>query len=212
MVVLRTGESELRETAQRRTRRRFVIVASVVAGCVAAGTATGVIASGRDTSVGSALIIAAGAALVVAGILVIVWAVQKRIRNAPLVSGADKATQRAVRAALGRGHADDPDVDALVQDLIERSPTPRWVPYVYPVFAAFFLALLVMGDRDPWDVVRTVVLVVMSLLAGGGFWLHLRRLRRYRGLAPAARHHDAGHRKSYDDSAIAERNTRDRWA
>ena len=182
MVVLRTGESELRETAQRRTRRRFVIVASVVAGCVAAGTATGVIASGRDTSVGSALIIAAGAALVVAGILVIAWSVQKRIRNAPLMMGADKATQRAVRTALRRGYADTPDVDALVRDLIEQSRTPRWIPYAYPVLAAFLVALLFMGDQDADDVVRTMIAVLGCLVIGGALWLHVRRLRRYRGL------------------------------
>ena len=176
--MIDTDESALRETAQRRTRRRLAIVASVMAGCVASG----VIASGRDASVASVLTIAAGAALVVAGIIVMAWTMQKRIRNAPLMMGADKATQKAVRAALRRGYADTPDVDALVRDLIEQSRTPRWIPYIYPVLAAFFVALLFMGDQDADDVVRTMIAVLGCLVIGGALWLHVRRLRRYRGL------------------------------
>jgi peptidoglycan/LPS O-acetylase OafA/YrhL len=183
-------QSALRRTAQRRTKQRLAVLAATLAGW----TALSIIAfgwnEGPDAPVASTLLIAAGVAFVVAGILVIAWAVQKRIKNAPLMLGSDKATQQAVRAAVRRGHTDDPNVHTLVLDLIKRSHTPRWLPYVYLALAAFFLALLFMGDRDTEDVIRTVVLVVVMLMVSGGFWLHLRHLRNYRGLAHTTQHHD----------------------
>ncbi|WP_250030161.1 hypothetical protein [Paractinoplanes maris] len=157
-------------------------MAAVVAGSAAIGAGGFDWGEKSPSPTASRLLIAAGVALVLAGILGLIWAVQKRVRNAPMMVGADRATQRAVRAALRRGHATDPNVDALARDLIERSPTPRWLPYLYLAFAAFFLALLFLGDRDAEDVIRTVICVLMSLTVAGAFWLHLRRLRNYRGL------------------------------
>ncbi|WP_250006823.1 hypothetical protein [Actinoplanes sp. M2I2] len=176
--------SALRRTAQQRTKRRLVLATAVVVGSAALGASGFAWGKASDAPVTSRLLVAAGVAIVMAGILWIIWAVQKRVRNAPLMMGADKATQRAVRAALRRGHTADPNVDALTRDLIERSHTPRWTPYLYPLLAAFFVALLFMGDRDAEDVIRTAVAVVSSLMVGGAFWLHLRRLHNYRGLAP----------------------------
>lgn len=176
-------QSSLRDNARRRLRRQLMVRLAIIAGGVPAGAVGGFLVGAADVAVLPVLLIGLGVALVLGGLAVIVWRLRARRMDPPLMLGADRNTQRAVRRAVRDGHAADPDIDLLAQDLVNRSSRSFLPSYLYVGFAAFFVVLAALADTDGWELVRSVTLAAMCLTAAAAFYLHQRRLRRYRGRA-----------------------------
>ncbi|MGI5212410.1 hypothetical protein [Plantactinospora sp. CA-290183] len=177
----------LRDRARQRLTRRMWLSAIVVSVAVAVPVILGGLLVGSEVSTGSWVLIGGGAGLLIAGLLVLAWQFGRRRIDPPLVEGSDPATRRAVRRALRDGHTDDPRVDELAHDLIARNLPAGWVPLFCAGLAVLSLMMLLLGDRDPGDIARTVVTVPLAGIAGYQSWRQRRRMQDYRGLSGGGR-------------------------
>ncbi|MEV4625409.1 hypothetical protein AB0J90_03865 [Micromonospora sp. NPDC049523] len=176
------GRLQLRERARHRVRRRMGLIILLVGPLAGLAIIIGGLVALGDTPPLNLIMIGAGVALVTSALLGVVWLVQRRRSDPPLILGADLATRRAVHRAIRAGHSDDTRIDLLARDLIARSPAQAWVPWLYVLLALLQVVLLLLGDRSTSDVVRALITVPFFAVAAGYFWLYRRRMRRYRGL------------------------------
>ncbi|WP_326556460.1 hypothetical protein [Micromonospora sp. NBC_01796] len=177
------GRFQLRERARHRLGRRMGLIILLVGPLAGLAIIIGGLVALGDTPPVNLILIGVGVALVTSALTGVVWLVQRRRTDPPLILGADPETRRAVHRAIRAGHSDDARIDLLARDLIARSPAQTWVPWVYVVLALLQVVLLLLGDRSTGDVIRALVTVPFFAVAAGYFWQHRRRMRRYRGLS-----------------------------
>lgn len=183
-----TSEERVRLDASSRDRARgsrrtvLIIVSAVGVVGYAAGMVAVTIENGGTPGDALTWIIAAVPVVLAIGLALLFHRLATR-RAQPLMSGADRQTQRAVHRALRAGSTEDPRVDALVQDF--RATSARRDSVLIGLFGVTAAVQAVAFAAADETFVRIVfgIAAAASLFAAGLFWLQWRRTRRYRSLA-----------------------------
>jgi hypothetical protein len=181
-----TDEERARLDASSRARARHSLrtVLVIVAAVGVVGYAAGMIAANDNSA--AIRIIAAVPVVLAIGLALLFHRLATR-RRQPLMSGADRQTQRDVNRALRAGGTDDARIDALVQDLRQTSARRDTILiWLFGATALVQAAALVVVERPSGRAMAALACAV-SLAAATLFWLQRRRVQRYRGLEPASR-------------------------
>ncbi|WP_067498468.1 hypothetical protein [Actinoplanes sp. TFC3] len=185
MVENIADRERLLAAALARRSRAHWILAGVVAFLAVAGALIGLLAAGRGMAGRDVLLATAPLAffaLVAAALIPIVR--RRDLQEPALVSGADKATQRAVQAALRTGSSPDARIDALTRDSAGKTLRDSAQLRLFIVVAGVELVgatLQIIGGAGPGSLVSALcLLLVAGLLITTNVLTH-RRSSRYLG-------------------------------
>lgn len=178
-------KAQLTDNAGKRAGRRTLIAQLIYPG-ISAVVIVGyaLINLGRSSMSLQHRLIELGVAVVFAAFLgLMVWWLYHRARwgkQQPLVTGADRDTQREVRQALRDGQSSSPEIVELIADQRAHWRKQRKLVWLVGLIFAILLTAALLGRHTKdWAILGIVAVLYVVLI---GHWLVVyRRLNRFRG-------------------------------